>query len=130
MNTHMKKIPTICDYCGGKVIRCPSQVLYGKRGVGEIYLCTNCNAAVGVDKDGRPKGRLANATLRTTRIAAHAEFDRLWKSGEMTRSEAYAWMAQQMHLPLHAAHIGNFNMEQCATLMELCQNKQTRRHDL
>ncbi|RGC97920.1 hypothetical protein DW651_17600 [Subdoligranulum sp. AM23-21AC] len=116
----MKKIPTVCDYCGGKVIRCPASELYGKRGVGDIYMCTNCNAAVGIDKDGCPKGRLANAALRSKRIEAHLVFDHFWQSHHMTRSAGYAWMAAVMKMPTYAAHIANFNMEECVRLIELC----------
>ena len=51
----MKK-PTICRYCGGKVILTDSVRIYGKD-YGDIYLCTTCNAFVGVHKDsGKPLG--------------------------------------------------------------------------
>lgn len=120
----LKKIPTVCDYCGGKVVRCAASELYGKRGVGEIYMCTNCNAAVGVDKDGSPKGRLANAALRTKRIETHLVFDHFWRSRRMTRSEGYAWLARTMGMPNYAAHIANFNMEQCTRLIEHCRQQE------
>ena len=41
-----KFLPTICRYCGGKIIKTKTRVLYGK-GNQTIYLCTMCNAYVG-----------------------------------------------------------------------------------
>ena len=40
------KIPTICRYCGGKIIKSTTRALYPK-GSEPIYLCVNCNAYVG-----------------------------------------------------------------------------------
>lgn len=37
------KIPTICRYCGGKIIKSTTRALYPK-GSEPIYLCVNCNA--------------------------------------------------------------------------------------
>ena len=39
------KIPTICRYCGGKIIKSTTRALYPK-GSEPIYLCVNCNAYV------------------------------------------------------------------------------------
>ena len=36
------KIPTICRYCGGKIIKSTTRALYPK-GSEPIYLCVNCN---------------------------------------------------------------------------------------
>ena len=48
------KIPTICDYCGGKVIFTDSAIVYHGKSYGNIYYCTNCGAYVGVH-DGTKK---------------------------------------------------------------------------
>lgn len=64
-----RKIPTICPYCGGRVIFTDSSAIYGGRSYGMIYLCTNCNASVGVHKGTRkPLGTLAQH--RTQKQAA------------------------------------------------------------
>ena len=44
------KIPTICRYCGGKIIKSTTRALYPK-GSEPIYLCVNCNAYVGCYHD-------------------------------------------------------------------------------
>ena len=56
----------------------------------KCYYCEPCNAYVGCHKNSRkPLGTLANKELRELRIRTHEIFDPLWKSGKMTRSEAY-----------------------------------------
>lgn len=50
------KIPTICRYCGGKIIKSTTRALYPK-GSEPIYLCVNCNAYV--------SERLAEDHIRT-----------------------------------------------------------------
>lgn len=66
------KIPTICDYCGGKVIFTDSAIVYHGKSYGNIYYCTNCGAYVGVhDGTKKPLGTLANAALRSKRREAH-----------------------------------------------------------
>ena len=92
-----RKIPTICPYCGGKVIFTDSAVLYGGKSYGMVYLCTNCNASVGVHKGTRkPLGTLANTALKSKRRETHAIFDGYWKGQGMKRSAAYQWLAQEM----------------------------------
>lgn len=118
------KIPTVCEYCGGKVIFTDSAIVYG-RSSGDIYLCTNCNACVGVHKGTkRPLGTLANAILRLKRKETHEMFDTMWKREGLTRSEAYEWLAQKMNLPKHLAHIGRFNVEQCDRAVRLCRERE------
>lgn len=76
------KIPTICDYCGGKVIFTDSAIVYHGKSYGNIYYCTNCGAYVGVhDGTKKPLGTLANAALRSKRREAHT-FAPMEKKGE------------------------------------------------
>jgi hypothetical protein len=51
--------------------------------------------------------------IKLARGMAHLTFDRLWKSGCMSRSKAYAWLANEMGLSRNDAHIAKFNYEQC-----------------
>ena len=44
------EIPSICRYCGGKIIKSTTRALYPK-GREPIYLCVNCNAYVGCYPD-------------------------------------------------------------------------------
>ena len=63
------EIPSICRYCGGKIIKSTTRALYPK-GREPIYLCVNCNAYVGCYPDGRPMGKVANTVLRLKRHTA------------------------------------------------------------
>jgi len=116
------KKPTICRYCGEKVILTDSSVIYGKD-YGKIYLCTNCNAFVGVHKKSdKPLGTLANSILRIKRKETHQVFDKFWKDKKMSRTEGYKWLSEQMGLPFKSTHIGYFELEECQKVIDLCSN--------
>lgn len=87
---------------------------------GPFYGCDNypeCTATHGAHPDGKPLGIPANKETKQARIAAHAEFDRLWKGGLMTRKEAYKWMQAVMGLSAKTAHIGQFSKDRCELLV-------------
>ncbi len=63
-------------------------------------------------------GSLANHELRTLRRTAHYYFDQLYKSGRMTRQDAYRWLADKMRTPLSEAHIGQFGEYYCKQVIE------------
>lgn len=42
---------------------------------------------------------------RALKHKAHLSFDRLWKTGKMTRSEAYQWLAIELGVPASEAHM-------------------------
>lgn len=67
----------------------------------------------------RAKGRLANAELRRCKIEAHRYFDELYKRGLMKRREAYKWLSDQLGLPPEYTHIGMFNPETCAKVVDV-----------
>ncbi|GKH48086.1 hypothetical protein DWV16_10795 [Anaerotruncus sp. AF02-27] len=122
------KIPTICPYCGGKVIFTDSAVLYGGKSYGDIYLCTNCNASVGVHNGTRrPLGTLANSVLKLKRQEVHRVFDGWWKAQKLGHGEAYRWLAGQMKLPVHRTHIGQFDMVQCEQTIQAVYAAQTEK---
>ena len=50
---------------------------------------------------------------------AHAALDALWRSGFISRQQAYKWMQKRMNLSEDDAHIGLFNVEQCNRVVEL-----------
>lgn len=110
----------ICNYCGKPAEFVDSTIVYGSS-YGMIYYCKPCNAWVGVHKgSSTPLGTLANAELRACRRKAHGMFDRIWRLRWMSRSKAYAWLAEQMGLTLEETHIGMFSVEQCRKVIDLC----------
>ena len=113
-----------CPYCQSPTKYADSAIVYGKS-YGRILICTaypKCDAFVGCHKDsGLPKGTLANGRLRDARKRAHAAFDALWRSGNMDRSSAYEWLAQEMALPPSVCHIGMMNEAECHAVVSACQ---------
>jgi len=72
----------------------------------------------------RMSAEMVSADLRMARGEAHRLFDQLWKGGgHMTRTQAYEWLQKKMGLPPHAAHISQFNYEQCAQVCEAVQEQ-------
>ena len=114
-----------CPYCGSPAILREGNYVYGEDSIAEIlYVCQrypDCDAYVGVFKDNRtPKGTLANSELRNKRIRAHRAFDEIWKSGIMSRGQAYQWMQHKFGLSKDQAHIGYFSDYLCLQLIEAC----------
>ncbi len=65
-------------------------------------------------------GTLANGDLRNKRIQAHKAFDWMWKSGLMTKWQAYKWMQGKLDLSNEQAHIAMFSEYMCDRLIAEC----------
>lgn len=119
----MRKV--YCDYCGRLTQFVDSSIIYGKS-YGKIYICSPCNAYVGVHKGSdKPLGRLANAELRRWKKLAHSAFDPMWQRGLFRgrRKQAYKWLSQKMGLPVEKTHIGMFDVKQCQRVVEICETQ-------
>lgn len=105
-----------CPYCEGQVHLVTGAIIYPHRPDlynRMFYLCEPCNAYVGChQKTGKPFGRLANKELRAAKQLAHKTFDPIWKDAHLSRSEAYAWLAEQMQISPKNCHIGMFDVAQ------------------
>ena len=97
----------ICSYCGAAATLVTGARLYAHRpelAGRSFWECAACQAWVGChtprgDDDPdcpRPLGTLADASLRRWRNSAHALFDPIWRSGSMSRGQAYTWLAEEM----------------------------------
>jgi hypothetical protein len=96
--------------------------VYGGRSYGPIWLCRPCQAWVGCHAGtDEPLGTLADAETREWRKKAHAAFDPMWKSGPMTRAEAYRWLAGRLGVDQDECHVGLFGAETCRQVVELCK---------
>ncbi|MFY9480251.1 MAG: zinc-finger-containing protein [Aquabacterium sp.] len=112
-------VPTTCRHCGAEVNLVSNAEIYGRE-YGEwpwTFMCQgpNCRAYVGLHPfTGIPMGTLATAPIRNARKAAKDLFNPLWQSGQMTRDEAYAWLAGELGIAnVEHCHIGWFDVEQC-----------------
>jgi hypothetical protein len=110
----MPKPPT-CPYCQAlAVLFKSSERFYNGRDWGPLWVCEPCEAWVGCHpKTHMPLGRLANRELREEKMRAHAAFDPLWKSGLLSRREAYRLLAKAACLARDECHIGMFDVDLC-----------------
>lgn len=65
-------------------------------------------------------GRMANKKLRVLKIQAHRAFNPLYESGEMTRDQAYRWLAFALMIPRKECHIGQFDERLCERTITQC----------
>lgn len=116
-----------CPYCGsdahlvgGKKIYPHRPDLYEK----VFYECEPCGAFVGCHfGTTNPLGRLANAELRKKKMAAHALFDPIWRTGQMSRSEAYKMLAEKLGIEQKDCHIGMFDVDMCNKVIQVCRER-------
>ncbi|EJB2979362.1 hypothetical protein ABXH80_004086 [Salmonella enterica] len=116
----------LCDYCGKTASLVYGSAIYPHRP--DLYslnfwMCSPCNAWVGCHKnsDGKPLGRLANSSLRAMKSSAHRAFDPLWKTGRMSRKDAYLWLSKKLGIKFSECHIGMFDEDMCEKVVELCK---------
>lgn len=113
----------VCPYCGDVSILVKGDKIYPhlpKLHHKSFYLCSPCDAYVGCHPNTTvPLGRLANAELRKKKLLAHSVFDKLWKSGKMSRKDAYAILCEKMALNPNDCHIGMFTVQQCNKVMAI-----------
>ena len=113
-----------CDYCGNSAALVDGSVIYPHRPDlyhKWFYRCEPCGAFVGCHPNTKSAlGRLANAELRKAKMAAHAAFDPIWKSGKKRRGSAYAWLADQLGIKQQDCHIGMFDVATCKRVIEIC----------
>lgn len=85
-----------------------------------FYLC-DCGAYVGCHKGTTDAlGHPCNAETRSARSQAHKEFDLIWKNKGMSRTEAYAWLANQLNLPASQCHIGMMDAATAQRVAAIC----------
>jgi endogenous inhibitor of DNA gyrase (YacG/DUF329 family) len=121
-----------CPYCGKPALSVTGEKVYPHRKdlwKKQFFLCSPCEAYVGChEQSGKPLGRLANAELRRAKKDAHSAFDPSWQSCSVTRTEAYAWLAEAMHLQKHQCHIGELAKIITALLGEKCPHCEAHGH--
>lgn len=113
--------PVYCPYCGSTAVLRDSSYVHGEDNFGgHLYVCAKypeCDAYVSVNESTMdPLGTLADGDLRHKRIVAHRAFDQIWRTGIMTRGEAYRWMQARLALNRSQAHISRFSGYLCDVL--------------
>lgn len=126
----MSTIRATCPYCKQAAVLVTGMQLYPHMpsiAPKLFWRCAPCDAHVGCHQRNRrfgytgmePLGRLANAELRQWKQRAHEVFDPMWKHGDMTRVQAYQWLAQRLQLSEAECHIGEFDVDGCRAVVEL-----------
>lgn len=74
-----------------------------------FWFCV-CGAFVGChDGTTKPLGAPAGKQTKRVRSDAHKKFDYIWRTGKMTRNEAYKWLAGRIGINASDCHIGNMD---------------------
>lgn len=115
--------PIRCPYCGSHaVLRSADGIYHENTRNTQLYVCKNypaCDSYVRVHKGTNiPVGTMANRELRALRAEAHRYFDQLYKTGLMSKTDAYAWLADLIAAPLSQAHIGLLGQYYCNLVIE------------
>jgi hypothetical protein len=134
-NRHARQhfeLKVFCPYCHQPADKACGDVVYPHRtdlAHKHFWHCAPCKAYVGCHGNGWvPLGRLANAELRGWKGKAHDVFDVLWRAKwtrehcdkGMARGAAYQWLATQLGIPVEKCHIGEFDVEMCQRVIEIC----------
>jgi ssDNA-binding Zn-finger/Zn-ribbon topoisomerase 1 len=88
---------------------------------GHFYGCARyptCRGTHGAHPDGSPMGTPGDTLTREARMRAHEIFDQLWKTGKMSRDDAYKWLAQKLGMTKETAHIGRFDVKTCERVIK------------
>ncbi len=79
----------------------------------------DCGAYVGCHGNtGEPLGTPADPNTRKLRIQVHKHFDLLWRTGSLTRREAYGKMAETLGISINNCHIGMFTSDRCYKVLD------------
>ena len=124
-----------CPYCGRLVVFVDSIEIYKKRSFGMAWVCSHyprCDSYVGCHPGtSKPLGRLADSALRAAKKLAHTAFDQRWKhksladgiSAKEARTAAYAWLSKGLEIKQRDCHIGMFDVEMCAKVVQACNSE-------
>lgn len=117
----------VCQYCNKLAEPITGERLYPHRfdlWHKRFYRCEPCGAHVGCHgASWTPLGVLANAELRKAKMLAHEALDPLWRSGQMSRSAVYGWLANQLNISADRCHIGQFDVATCQRVVNLVLTK-------
>lgn len=114
--------PPICP-CGAPMVLRTTRKYRRPNGDDTVFwgcsMYPACLHTHGAHRNGKPLGIPANRRTRGARYRLHREFDQFWKSGAMSRRQAYGALAGLMGMTEDECHIGRFDLQQCERAIEL-----------
>ena len=125
--------PIRCPYCGSHAVLKSADGIYKDNSKNMmLYVCSRypkCDAYVRCHAGTTiPVGSMANHELRALRKTAHDYFDKLHKSGLMTKEDAYHWLAATVDAPMKHAHIGHLSEYYCKKVIDKSKEYFERYH--
>ena len=121
-----------CPYCHKAAERVGGNTIYPHRPDlthKAFWRCAPCKAWVGCHPETtKPLGRLANTELRREKQRAHAAFDPIWRSKEMSRKAAYRWLAEAIGASEANCHIGMMDVLACKAVVSAVTNRKSCSH--
>ncbi|MGL4226803.1 MAG: zinc-finger-containing protein [Rickettsia sp.] len=108
----------LCRRTDGKEIYPHRKDLYHKI----FYKSDSCNCYGGTHANGLPLGIPCSVETRKARIMAHTVFDALWKSGKISRSQAYKRLSKDLEIEPKDCHIGMFDKDRCLKVLKILNN--------
>ena len=120
---HPAPIPHVCPACDGEVRLVHNSEIYG-RGYGKwpyAYWCQPCDYYVGTHPHTDiPLGTMAGPKLREQRMLAKRRFLQLVELKNMTISQGYSWLSNQLDIPPVECHFGMFEEVRCKLAARAC----------
>lgn len=108
--------PKFCPHCEDEVGIQHHSDVYGSA-FGDwpwLYVCSSCEARVGMHPNTNiPLGTLADEETREARKHCKEPFEALYKTGKMSREQAYQSLAGKLGIPKEECHFGWFDAEMC-----------------
>lgn len=124
--------PDKCRLCHSAVRVATHQEVYGRdySDWPYVYLCDNCGAYVGMHPfTNIPLGTLADRPTRDARKNCKKPFEAIWRNGNMSRTDAYIWLAGELNIPVSECHFGWFDIAQCEAAKKACLNIMETSHE-
>lgn len=124
-----------CPHCGAAMILRSADGIYRDNSKHTmLYVCRHypqCDTYVRTHPGTTiPVGTPADRKLRALRREAHRHFDQLYRSGLMSKQDAYLWLAALLQAPLSQAHIGYLGEYYCKQVIQASQELLARAHRL
>ena len=88
------------------------------------YVCPCCGGSLIARPDGKPMGVPGTQETRRWRRRAHTVFDRLWRTGDVTRSSAQRWLARELGIPRRQCHFSSMESETLEQVVRICNDLQ------
>ena len=109
--------PRQCNCCSSEAVVIKNNAQIYGRTYGEwpwVYVCEDCCSYVGMHPfTDIPLGTLADAPTREARKVCKAPFEALYKTGKMTRNDAYQKLAEKLGIEKEQCHFGWFDVVMC-----------------